>query len=131
MLLALAILLADLASTLANGDAAFADHDFHAALFAYQDASRADPNNVLALVKLGETYARMGHDVEAIGEFNQALRLDPRNAAAAQDLAASRARLAVLAPRRADELTARERYGSAVKLIHEKRFADAIPLLDE
>ena len=131
MLLALAVLLADFASLVANGDAAFAHHDFHAALFAYQDATRAEPANVTAAVKLGETYARMGHDAEAIAQFTQALRLDPRNGPATQDLAAARQRLAILSPRRSDEATAREQYGTAVKLIHEKRFAEAVPLLDD
>ncbi len=130
MLLAL-FLLADFASLIANGDAAFAQRDFRAALFAYQDATRADPASVAAVVKLGETYARMGHDVEAIAQFTQALRLDPHDAATEKELAASRERLAIVSPKRAEELTARERYGTAVKLIHEKRFADALPLLDE
>lgn len=132
MLLALALLIADFASLMANADAALANRDFRGALFAYQDATRADPASATALVKLGETYARMGHDPEAIVQFSQALRLEPQNAAASRGVKASRERLAVLAPRpKPDEAGARERYGNAVRLIHEKKFAEAMPLLDE
>ncbi|HEY4771270.1 MAG TPA: tetratricopeptide repeat protein, partial [Myxococcales bacterium] len=98
MLLALLILLADAASLMAAGDKAYAAKDFRTALFAYQDATREDPSSAIVVVKLGETYARMGHDQEAIEQFTRALKLDRGNSAALQGLAAARERLAILSP---------------------------------
>src|SRR5882724_5964163 len=96
MLLALLVLLADAASLMAAGDKAYAAKDFRTALFAYQDATREDPSSAIVLVKLGETYARMGHDPEAIEQFQRALKLDRGNSAALQGLAAARERLPIL-----------------------------------
>jgi tetratricopeptide (TPR) repeat protein len=129
----IALLLADAASLLAAGDQAYANRDFRTALFAYQDASREDPSSAAMLVKLAETYARMGHDQEAIEHFSRALKLDPRNFAAEQGLGASRERMAILAPPKKvlDEAGARERYTAAVKLINERQYAEALPVLDE
>src|SRR6267378_2673170 len=89
MQLALLVLLADAASLMAAGDKAYAAKDFRTALFAYQDATREDPSSPIVLVKLGETYARMGHDPEAIEQFTRALKLDRGNSAALQGLAAA------------------------------------------
>src|SRR2546421_671359 len=98
MMLALLVLLADAASLMAAGDKAYAAKDFRTALFAYQDATREDPSSAIVLVKLGQTYARMGHDPEAIEQFQRALKLDRGNSAALQGLAAARERLAILSP---------------------------------
>jgi tetratricopeptide (TPR) repeat protein len=141
----LALLLADAASSMAAGDKALAAKDFRAALFAYQDATREDPTSAIVLVKLADTYSRMGHDVEAIEYYERALKVDPKNSAAAQGISVSRERMAMLAPARpaepppkpveapkeVDEAGARERYTAAVKLIHERKYAEAIPVLDE
>src|SRR6266403_1978366 len=132
MQLALLVLLADAASLMAAGDKASAEKDFRTALFAYQDATREDPSSAVLLVKLARTYARMGHDPEAIEYFSRALRLDTKNAAAAHGISASRERLAAFAPPKPqrqpepqpesepepmlDEAGARERYTAAVKL---------------
>jgi tetratricopeptide (TPR) repeat protein len=95
----LAVLLAaDALALMSAGDKALAARDFRAALFAYQDLTREDPGSATVWLKLGETYARMGHDPEAVESFSRALRLEPRNAAAHQGIAASRERLAILAP---------------------------------
>src|SRR6266850_5705056 len=131
MMLALLVLLADAASLMAAGDKAYAAKDFRTALFAYQDATREDPTSAIVLVKLGETYARMGHDPEAIEQFHRALKLDPGNAAALHGLAASRERLAILSPPKpaepppkvVDEAGARERYTAAVKMINDRDYA--------
>jgi len=143
MFLLLALLLADAASMMAAGDKAYAVKDFRTALFAYQDATREDPTSAIVLVKLGDTYFKMGHDPEAIDSYGRALKLDPKNTAAAQGLSASRERLAILAPPRpaeppprppepkVDEAGARERYTAAVKMIHERKYAESIPVLDE
>jgi tetratricopeptide (TPR) repeat protein len=98
---ALAVLLAaDALALMSAGDKAFAARDFRAALFAYQDLTREDPGSANVWFKLGETYARMGHDSEAIESFARALRLEPRNSAAQKGLSASRERLAQLGPSR-------------------------------
>jgi tetratricopeptide (TPR) repeat protein len=92
------LLAADALSLMNVGDKAFVARDFRDALFAYQDLTREDPGSVTVWVKLGETYARMGHDHEAVESFSRALRLEPKNAAAQQGIGASRERMAALAP---------------------------------
>ena len=94
----LALLLADAASLMFAGDKAVAARDFRTALFAYQDATREDPSSAVVMVKLADTYARLGHDPEAIEYYSRALRLEPKNTAAAQGLGNSRERMAMLAP---------------------------------
>jgi tetratricopeptide (TPR) repeat protein len=136
MSFALAVLLAaDAAALMSAGDRAIAARDLRGALFAYQDAIREDPGSPIVLVRLGDTYSRMGHDSEALEFFAKALRYDPRNAAAKQGIAASRERMAMLAPAPApklvDEAGARERYTTAVRLINERRYAEALSALDE
>src|SRR5258705_1437080 len=140
MLLALLVLLADAASLMAAGDKAYAAKDFRTALFAYQDATREDPSSAIVVVKLGETYARMGHDPEAIEQFPRALKLDRGNSAAWQGLGAARERLAILSPpkkpaepppKMVDEAGARERYTAAVKMINDRKYAESLPILDE
>src|SRR6267143_1414020 len=140
MLLALLVLLADAASLMAAGDKAYAAKDFRTALFAYQDATREDPSSAIVLVKLADTYARMGHDPEAIEYFTRALKLDRGNSPALQGLAAARERLAILSPPKpaeppppkiVDEVGARERYTAAVKMINDRKYAESLPVLDE
>jgi len=92
------LLAADALSLVSAGDKALAARDFRDALFAYQDLTREDPGSATVWVKLGETYARMGHDLEAVESFSRALRLEPRNARAQQGIGASRERMAALAP---------------------------------
>jgi tetratricopeptide (TPR) repeat protein len=153
MPLALAILLAaDAAALVAAGDKAAVAHDLRSALFSYQDAIREEPGSPIVLVRLGEMYSRMGHDSEALESFAKALRYDPKNAAAKQGIAAARERLVMLAPlppaprvveapapkavdvpapKMVDEAGARERYTTAVRLINERRYADALAALDD
>jgi len=140
--LLIAILLGDAASLVAAGDKASAVRDLRAALVAYQDATREDPANPAVYVRLAGTYARMGHDAEAIEYFQHALKLDRRNAEAQQGIAASRERLAMLSPAPAprqpqpqpqavDEAGARERYTAAVALINERKYSEALVALDD
>jgi len=162
MSFALAVLLAADALSLMNAaDRAFAARDFRAALFAYQDLTREDPGSSGVWLKLGETYARMGHDLEAVEAFSRVLRLDPRSSAAQQGIAASRERMAMLAPPKPaaadvgptvdsapapapapppaaappkaaiDEAGARERYTVAVRMINERNYSEALATLDE
>ena len=113
------------ASDLRRGDAAFVARDFHAALFAYQDAIRITPDSVEAQVKAATAYARLGHDDEAIVWFTRALQLDPQNAAAIDGLAAARERRAVLAQ---DDFAAH--YTRAVALIRDHKFDEGAVELD-
>src|SRR2546430_3107890 len=92
------LLAADALSLMSAGDKALAARDFRDALFAYQALPREDPGSATVWVKLGEPYARMGHDLEAVESFSRALRLEPRNARAQQGIGASRERMAALAP---------------------------------
>src|SRR5438067_1388631 len=124
-----------------KGDAAFAAKDFRNALFAYQDAIIADPKNVEALVKAGGTYTKMGHDPEAIGQWNKALQLDPQNQIARDGIAAATERSKALAgtpktaelppPVRIDENAARTHYTTGVGLVRERKYDDAIAELDK
>jgi tetratricopeptide (TPR) repeat protein len=52
----------------------------------------ADPKNVAARVKAGQVYSKMGHDPEAIEQWNRAIALDPQNGEAQEALAAAFAR---------------------------------------
>jgi tetratricopeptide (TPR) repeat protein len=162
MCFAFAVLLATEAlSLMTAGDRAFAAKDFRVALFAYQDLTREDPGSAAVWAKLGETYARMGHDSEAVESFARALRLESRNTSARQGIAASRERMASLAPpKRAlaseqpaftateptsappeptvtapkpaiDEAGARERYTVAVRMINERNYSEALATLDD
>jgi tetratricopeptide (TPR) repeat protein len=82
----------DVGAKIAEGDSALAAKDFRMALYAYQDAIMADPKNVPARVKAGQVYAKMGHDPEAIEQWNKAIALDPSNAEAQEALGAAFAR---------------------------------------
>ena len=119
---------------LRRGDAAFAARDWRTALFAYQDAILTAPANVEALTKAGLSYAKLGHDEEAIVQFEKALRLEPQNAAVREALAAARERRAALAPQavpaRADDSAARAQYTRAVGLLRDKKYDEAAAELD-
>jgi tetratricopeptide (TPR) repeat protein len=79
----------DVPAKIAEGDSALAAKDFRIALYAYQDAIMADPKNVAARVKAGQVYVKMGHDPEAIEQWNRAIALDPQNGEAQEGLAAA------------------------------------------
>jgi tetratricopeptide (TPR) repeat protein len=82
----------DVGAKIAEGDSALGAKDFRMALYAYQDAIMAEPKNVPARVKAGNVYAKMGHDPEAIEQWNKAIALDPSNAEAQEALGAAFAR---------------------------------------
>ena len=117
------------AGFVAAGDAAFAAKDFRAALFAYQDAILKEPKNVSALIKAGETYAKLGHETEAVEQWSRALQLDPGNEAARADLARNGT---VSAPPllAVDESAARGHYAKGVQLVNEQKFDAAVTELD-
>jgi tetratricopeptide (TPR) repeat protein len=135
------------AMKVAEGDSLFAARDFRAALFAYQDAIMADPKSVEARVKAAQAYARLGHDDEAIEQWNKALQLDPQNAVAHESVGAAHERKAALAQRPgativpplpplttapvSDETGARSHYTAAVALIRERKYEQAMGELEQ
>jgi tetratricopeptide (TPR) repeat protein len=135
------------AMRVADGDTLFAARDFRAALFAYQDAIMADPKSVEARVKAAQAYAKLGHDDEAIEQWNKALQLDPQNAVAHEAVGAAHERKAALAQRPgativppvpplttapvSDETGARSHYTAAVGLIRERKYEQALGELDQ
>ena len=84
------------AAEVRRGDVAFAARDYRAALFAYQDAILIAPDNVEARVKAGQSYAKLGHDAEALAQWTRALELDPENPVALEGRSASLERQAAL-----------------------------------
>src|SRR6202171_193063 len=135
------------AMKVAEGNRSFAQRDFRAALFSYQDALMAKPRSVEARVKAGQTYAKLGHDDEAIEQWNKVLQLDPQNSLAHQAVAAAHERKAALGHRSAativplapplttapvsDEAGARAHYTAAVGLIGERKYEQALGELDQ
>lgn len=59
------------ATRIAEADRLMQEKNFREASFAYQDAVNADPNNVEALFKLGNTYAVLGYYAQAIERWNR------------------------------------------------------------
>jgi tetratricopeptide (TPR) repeat protein len=125
---------------LADGDRAFEAKDFHAALFAYQDAVMAEPGNAQARVRTGRAYARLGYAEEAAEQWNLALAADPTNAEASQLLAAAGGRKVepspappvpssepglpeAVAPPSQDEDGARRHYAAGAALVREAEAA--------
>jgi tetratricopeptide (TPR) repeat protein len=125
---------------LADGDRAFEAKDFHAALFAYQDAVMAEPGNAQARVRAGRAYARLGYAEEAAEQWNLALAADPTNSEASQLLAAAGGRKVepspappvppsepglpvVVAPPSQDEEGARRHYAAGAALVREAEAA--------
>ncbi len=84
------------AAEVRRGDVAFTARDYRAALFAYQDAILIAPDNVEARVKAGQSYAKLGHDAEALAQWTRALELDPENPIALGGRSASLERQAAL-----------------------------------
>ena len=141
------------AAEVRRGDVAFAARDYRAALFAYQDAILIAPDNVEARVKAGQSYAKLGHDAEALAQWTRALELDPENpvalggrsaslerqAALGQDDSAVRERRAAQAlgdsavrerrPAPAQDDSA-ARYTRAVALIRDRKFEEGAAELD-
>lgn len=65
------------ARQIADGDQLMREKKFREASFAYQDATNADPANVEALFKLGNTYAVLGYYTQAIERWNRVAQLTP------------------------------------------------------
>ncbi|MFZ5471196.1 MAG: tetratricopeptide repeat protein [Myxococcota bacterium] len=87
------------AKRVADGDGLMKEKKYREASFAYQDAANADPNNVEALFKLGNTYAVLGYYAQAIERWNRVSQLtpDPAIKKSAQDnIAKAQSKIAAL-----------------------------------
>ena len=75
------------ARKVAEGDKLMQDKKYRDASFAFQDATNADPSNVEALFKLGNTYAILGYYAQAIERWSRVAQLstDPAISKSAQD----------------------------------------------
>ncbi|MBL8951232.1 MAG: tetratricopeptide repeat protein [Myxococcaceae bacterium] len=71
----------------ADGDKFMSEKKYREASFAYADAVHADPSNVEARFKLGNTYAVLGYYAQAIDQWNAVAQLtqDPSVKKSAQD----------------------------------------------
>ena len=68
-------------------DALFAEQRFADAARSYRDFVAARPRDVGAAINFGIALARLGRMNEAVDEFRRAVRLDPRNPTARNNLA--------------------------------------------
>ncbi|MHB8418142.1 MAG: tetratricopeptide repeat protein [Myxococcales bacterium] len=129
------------AQLVARGDALMAQKQLRDALYAYQDAARADPNSIRAHGQIGLAYAMLGYYPQAIDEWNRVLQLDPSNVEARDNIQKARARLGaaqvqaaqaapppVADPAQAEQ-TAKQYYDQAVQLIQARRYSDAVTAL--
>jgi len=118
---------------------AYAAKDFRTRLFAIRTRRERNPSSAIVLVKLADTYARMGPDPEAIEYFTRALKLDRGNSTASQgspprgsgwpSLAAAEA--AEPPPKVVDEAGGGERYNGGREDINDRKYAESLPILDE
>jgi tetratricopeptide (TPR) repeat protein len=126
----------DPAPHLRRGDAALEAKDYGVALFAYQDAIMAAPDNLEARMKAAQCYARLGHEDEAIAQWTKALQLDPKNVGAREGIAAARERRAdrsaSLPPPRPPPASpdAAALYTKAVALIRDRKYDEGAAELD-
>jgi tetratricopeptide (TPR) repeat protein len=136
------------ARKLSEGDKFMQEKKYREASFSYQDAVNADPNNVEALFKLGNSYAVLGYYTQAIDRWNQvsAVSSDPAIKKSAQDnVARAQQKLAQAggSPQESNKqpgsgpiadstrTQARAAYEQAVQLINQRRFGDALASLNE
>jgi tetratricopeptide (TPR) repeat protein len=95
----------------------------------YREILKKDPNNLQALVGLGNLYFDMGQDLLAIEHYNKALAIDPRNVNVRTDMAVCYRRSgnpdrAIEELKKAismDPRHAQSRYNLGVILIHDKK----------
>lgn len=96
---------------------------------AYKEILRKDPDNLQALIGIGNLYYDTNQDLLAIGSYERALKLDPSNANVRTDMAVCYRRSGNV-DRAVEELKkaissnprhAQSRYNLGVILIHDKR----------
>ncbi|HZW37113.1 MAG: tetratricopeptide repeat protein [Deltaproteobacteria bacterium] len=95
----------------------------------YREILKKDPNNLQALIGLGNLYFDMGQDLLAVEHYNKALALDPRNVNVRTDMAVCYRRSgnpdrAIEELKKAismDPRHAQSRYNLGIILIHDKK----------
>lgn len=134
---------------IAEGDKLWAEKKFREASFAYQDAINANPNDVQALFKLGNSYAVLGYYSQAIDRWTTAQNMstDPAVKKLAQDnIAKAQAKMTQTGggtPQEANKAPgtgpvaestrtqARQYYEGGVQLITQRRYGEALNYLNE
>lgn len=134
---------------IAEGDKLWAEKKFREASFAYQDAINANPNDVQALFKLGNSYAVLGYYSQAIDRWTTAQNIssDPAVKKLAQDnIAKAQAKMTQTgggSPQEANKAPgtgpvaestrtqARQYYEGGVQLITQRRYGEALNYLNE
>ncbi|MDP1916035.1 MAG: tetratricopeptide repeat protein [Myxococcales bacterium] len=132
-----------------EGEDFMAEKKYREASFSFQDAVNADPNNVEALFKLGNSYAVLGYYSQAIEKWNQvsSLTQDPSVKKSAQDnISRAQQKLASSgggSPQEAGKQPgtgpiadttrqqARQYYEQAVQLINQRKFGEALSSLND
>lgn len=133
---------------LAEGDRFWADKKYREASFAYQDAVNADPNNIEALFKLGNSLAVLGYYGQAIEKWQRVAQLSPDEDVrkkASENVTKAQAKMAQAggsSPQEANKppgsgpvadgtrSQARQYYESGVQLIVQRRYSEALQALN-
>ncbi len=134
---------------IAEGDKFMGEKAYREASFAYQDATNADPSNVEALFKLGNSYAVLGYYAQAIEKWNKVAQISPDAAirqSAQDNISKAQSKMAQLGggspqsqgkapgtgpvadPTRA---TARRAYEQGVQQINQRNYPSAIQSLSQ
>ncbi len=134
---------------ISEGDRMMADKRYREASFAYQDATNADPANIEALFKLGNSYAVLGYYAQAIERWTRVTQIspDPAIRKSAQDnISKAQSKMAQLgggSPQSqgkppgtgpvADNTraSARRAYEQGVQLINQRNYPGAIQSLSQ
>ncbi len=132
-----------------EGDKFMSEKKYREASFAYQDSVNADPNNIEALFKLGNSYAVLGYYSQAIDQWQKVTTLtsDPATKKSAQDnVARAQTKMAQVgggSPAEQNKAPgtgpvadstrtqARQYYEQGVQLITARRYGEALNYLNE
>jgi tetratricopeptide (TPR) repeat protein len=133
----------------AEGDKLWNEKKYREASFAYQDAVNANPNDVEALFKLGNSYAVLGYYSQAIDRWTTAQQMSPDPAVkklATDNIAKAQAKMTQTGggtPQEANKAPgtgpvaestrtqARQYYEGGVQLITQRRYGEALNYLNE
>lgn len=137
------------ARRVAEGDKLMAEKKYREASFAYQDSVNADPNNIEALFKLGNSYAVLGYYSQAIEQWSKVTTLtqDTATKKSAQDnISRAQTKMAQVgggSPQEQNKAPgtgpvadttraqARQYYEQGVQLITQRRYGEALNYLNE
>lgn len=134
---------------LEEGDKQWADKNFREASFAYQSAVNAEPNNIEALFKLGNAYAKLGYYSQAIDRWSRVEQLSPDPSvkkSVQANVALARQKMeqtsassppeankqpATAAVADSTRAQARQYYEAGVQFIGQRRYGEALNYLNE